>query len=201
MNPYNNNFGPFGFPRMGFPFPPFPPRRRTRIPLLDRQGIYELCTTGIEENVAGSYSVDYGVDPCIWKALPCECVVVWKVRHPISATGIALPVNVVVPKGSSSTVGGPANSSSVNGSKVPVVDNKSQQVAGGDVTTPIGQGTSIQRGYTTEHWVYVNKATDTFRLMGVTTGTNPVVNGGAAGGDTPAGGGDTPAAGGDTPAA
>lgn len=178
MNPFliNPLFGAAPF---------IPARRRTRIPTLDQHGIYELCTTGIEEVTTGdSFAVNYGVNPCVWNALPCECVVVWKVRHPVSTAGAALPVNVVVPtKGGGSTVSGSSNSSST-GSKVPVLDNKSSQVAGSDVTSPVGTGSSIQRYYTTEHWVYINKSAGTFRLMGVTTqGSSANANSGS---NTPA---------------
>lgn len=161
-----NNLSPFGIPGMGFPFPPVPARRRIRIPMLDQRGIYEVCTTGIVENVdATTPTVDYGINPCIWKALPCECVIVWKVRHLVTTAGADLPANVVVPTNGSTTVssGGSASSST----KIPIVDNKSKQVAGGDITTPSGTGDETQQGYTTEHWVYIDKASGTFRLMGV----------------------------------
>lgn len=174
MNPYNNNFGPFGFPMVGLPFPPFPVRRRTRVPLLDQRGIYEVCTTGMVENTdAAAPSVDYGIDPCIWRALPCECVIVWKVRHTVSTAGADLPANVVVPTGGRTTVSDTL-SGSASGSKIPVIDNKSTQVAGGDITVPAGSGSDAQRSYTTEHWVYIDKASGTFRLMGVTAAAAPV---------------------------
>lgn len=60
--------------------------------------------------------------------------------------------------------------------KIPVIDNKSTQVQGHDVTVP--QGTAapapqVQAGYTTEHWVYIDKCCGIFRLMGVTAINSP----------------------------
>lgn len=161
---FNNPFGPF-------PFAPF--ARRTNIPRLDNRGIPEICTTGIQENsgVAGvEDSVDYGINPRVWKALPNQCIILWKVRHSVSQAGADLPANVVVPtSSSSSTVSTP--SSTTGTKKVSIVDNKSNQVTGGDISTPTGTGTATQQGYTTEHIVYIDKCTGIFRLLGVTAAT------------------------------
>lgn len=200
MNPINN-LSPFGIPGMCFPLPP---RRRIRIPLLDQRGIFEVCTTGMVE-VTGDEndSVDYGINPDIWRALPCECVIIWKVRHPVSQNGAGLPVNVVVPTSGKTTVSNGSNTgsgvtSTSTGTKIPVVDNKSTQVEGHDVTVPVGNGSGAstqQLGNTTEHWVYVNKSAGTFRLMGViaqnsparsTTPTTPDSGDAGGGSDTPA---------------
>lgn len=150
------------------PMLPFGMRKNHRVRTLDNRGIYELCTTGIVENTtAENNTVDYGINPCIWRSLPNEFVAVWKVRHPVTTTGADLPVTVVVPTGnSSSTVNSSNSNSSVN--KIPVVDNKSTQATGKDVNVPAGTGDATQQGYTTEHWIYVNKCAGTFRLMGVT---------------------------------
>lgn len=173
INPYMN-FG-LGCPIGPF-FPPLGPgpaiRRRPRVPLLDRQGIFEICTTGIVEGAAGdaAATVDYGVNPCVWNALPCECVAVWKVRHSATAAGAALPATIVIPGQGNSTV---ADNSSSSTKKIPVADNKGTQVSGGDVSTTAGAApiAGRQQTYTTEHWVYINKSNGTFRLMGVTAAT------------------------------
>lgn len=155
---YNNSFSPF----------PLIPSRNRRVRTLDNRGIYELCTTGVVENTTGdNNSVDYGINPCTWRALPNEFVAVWKVRHPVTTAGADLPVNVVIPSGNSSSTVSSQNSNSST-SKVPVVDNKSTQATGKDVNVPAGSGSEAQQGYTTEHWIYVNKCAGTFRLMGVT---------------------------------
>ena len=85
ISPFNNPFGT--------PFGPF--ARRPRIPTVDQRGIPEVCTTGIIENLETEESVDYGINPCVWKALPNQSLILWKVRHPVSQNGASLPVNVV----------------------------------------------------------------------------------------------------------
>lgn len=151
----------------------------SRIPRIDIGGIYELCSTGIIENLEEESSVDYGVNPAAWKALPNEAVIIWKVRHPVTQNGASLPVNVVIPSGGSTST---VTSSNTTGAtkKVSVVDNKSTQVQGSDVTVPTGSGGSEQQGYTTEHMVYINKCNDTFRLLGVKAQNSPTAA------DTPA---------------
>ena len=69
-----------------------------------------------------------------------------------------------------------SENSNVGTTKIPVIDNKSTQVLGHDVTVP--QGTAapapqIQAGYTTEHFVYIDKCCGIFRLMGVTAINSP----------------------------
>lgn len=180
MYPFYNS--PFGIPPFMFPFV-LNARRGVNLPRVDKRGIPEICTTGIIENLEEESSVDYGINPCQWRALPCQTVILWKVRHPVSQNGADLPVNVVVPTGNgSSTV---TSSGSVAGtSKIPVVDNKSTQVKGRDVTVPAGSGSSspVQTSYTTEHFVYIDKASGIFRLLGVTAQDSPARS---AGGNTP----------------
>lgn len=173
----NNPYAMFGFP-LGFP--PFFPlmRRRAPYPLLDRRGMPEVCTTGLIENLEGESTVDYGINPCVWRALPNQATILWKVRHPVSQNGASLPVTVVIPTGNnSSTVVSTAGTK-----KIPVVDNKSTQVQGGDVTVPTGSGSETQQGYTTEHIVYIDKCAGTFRLLGVKAASAPA----QSGGNTPA---------------
>ncbi|MBC5635096.1 hypothetical protein [Parabacteroides hominis] len=180
MYPFNNNpFVPFG------PFGPFPrTARRTIVPRLDTRGIPELYTTGLVENTESEENtVDYGINPCIWKALPNQTLVLWKVRHPVSQNGASSPVTVVIPTGnSSSTVTSP--NSAAGTTKVKVVDNKSTQVAGRDVTVPTGSGAEEQQGYTTEHIVYIDKCAGIFRLLGVTAQNSPART--TVGSNTPA---------------
>lgn len=134
------------------------------VPRIDIGGIYVLETTGKYANTsANTTTLDYGINPCQWRALPNEGVMVWKVRHPVSTGEEAYPVTVVVPTSGSSTVNDPNTTTGTN--KVPVVDHKGTQVQGDDVTNT--------EGPYTEHWVYFNKNAGIFRLMGVqTTGGN-----------------------------
>lgn len=123
---------------------------RVPVPKLDRV-IPFLTTTGINE----SETADYGISPCLWKALPDEGIILLKVRH--SATTATLPATIVVPTSPvRSTV---VTEGSVMGTiKVPVVDNHNTQATAGDVVP----------GETTEHLVYYNKCSGVFRLLGVT---------------------------------
>lgn len=155
MFPFIN---PIAFPPFN-PFGPFPFTRRVRVPRLDVRGIPEICSTGIQENVAASGTVDYGINPCIWRQLPCQSIILWKVRHSATAANAGLPATVAIPTNSSSTtVNSPASNPGV--SKVPVVDNHSNQITAGDV---------VPTGSYTEHLVYIDKASGTFRLLGVNT--------------------------------
>lgn len=170
MYPFNIN--PF-FPGLG-PFGPIPVRRRS-IPIIDRRGIPEVCTTGVVENVESSSeedTVDYGINPRVWRELPNQTLILWKVRHPVSQNGASYPVTVVVPTGNAySTVTSPnTNAGTI---KLKVVDNKSTQVEGRDVTVPTGNGSEEQQSYTTEHLVYIDKCAGIFRMLGVTAQNSP----------------------------
>ena len=187
MNPFYNPLNPFGLPAAGIPpFLPFPGRRGTVVPRLDRLGVPLLVTTGIVENVESEEdTVDYGINPCVWRALPCQTIALWKVRHPVTDNGASLPVTIVIPTGNSSTTVTSKNAAAGT-TKIPVVDNKSTQVEGRDVTVPTGSGSSspVQTSYTTEHWVYIDKAAGIFRLLGVTAQNSPARA--ASGSNTPA---------------
>lgn len=150
--------------------------RRVIVPKIDVAGIPVIETSGyVETTDEATPTVNYGINPCIWRALPNRTVVLWKVRHLVSTAGATLPVNVVVPMANrNSTV--VSENSNVGTTKIPVIDNKSTQVLGYDVTVP--QGTAapapqIQAGYTTEHFVYIDKCCGIFRLMGVTAINSP----------------------------
>lgn len=59
-----------------YPFNPFIPiGQRNQIKLIDVGGIYELKTNAQQVTDA---SVDYGINPCYYNALPCECIVLLK---------------------------------------------------------------------------------------------------------------------------
>lgn len=149
--------------------------RRVAVPKVDLNGIPVIETTGYIETTDVNQTVDYGINPCIWNALPTRSVVLWKVRHPVTTAGATLPVNVVIPTTTrNSTV--TTENSTLGTNKIPVIDNKSTQVLGHDVTVPSGTASpapQVQSGYTTEHWVYIDKCCGIFRLMGVTAINSP----------------------------
>lgn len=136
------------------------------VPRVDIGGIYTLTTTGKASTEAET--LDYGFNPCAWRALPNEGILLWKVRHPVTEAESGYAVNVVVPTSGStrSTVISPNTATGTT--KVPVVDNKGTQTVGSDITNQ----TSETSAYT-EHLVYFNKCAGIFRLLGVksTAGT------------------------------
>lgn len=138
------------------------------VPRLDIGGIYTLATTG--KASAEAETVDYGFNPCAWRALPNEGTLLWKVRHPVTEAESGYAVNVVVPTSGSarSTVTSPNTTTGT--AKVPVVDNKGTQTVGGDITNQTAAG---ETSAYTEHLVYFNKCAGIFRLLGVksTAGT------------------------------
>lgn len=158
MYPFLNNS--LGVPGFAPVFPWGPIARRRNIPTIDMRGIPEICTTGIVE----ADTVDYGINPCLWRQLPCQAIILWKVRHPVTAAGAALPVTVVTPTGSGASTVTPSGSTAGT-SRTPVVDNKGSQVTGSDVTNAGGPFT--------EHLVYIDKAAGIFRMLGVTTTAAP----------------------------
>jgi hypothetical protein len=152
-----------------------PAYRRVVVPRIDNNSIPVIESTGYVETTEDVASVDYGINPCIWKALPNQAVIVWKVRHPVTTTGATLPVNVVIPAANrNSTV--VSDTTNIGATKIPVIDNKSTQVLGHDVTVPSGTAApapQVQAGYFTEHIVYINKCCGIFRLMGITAINSP----------------------------
>lgn len=166
MYPFDiNPYAAFGFPR--FPFGPGPviPRRRN---YLKRLEIFELPTMGVQLSAT---SVDYGINPCVYAQLPCECYVTLRIRQAVPAGGAALPVSVVVPTAGSSksTVTTPGSTSGTK--KVTVVDHTGGNVVGADVTE------------FTDVLALVDKSLGIIRFVNFVSGGTPAAD---AGGNTPA---------------
>lgn len=124
---------------------------------VDVGGIYELTTNAVQLT---DTSVDYGINPVCYNALPCESVVLLKIHAGTPAGGENLPVTVVTPNSGSSTV---VNESGSNAgtTKKPVTDSKNNPVTGADV---IGN---------TERLAYINKRTGVIRFLEFTASTTP----------------------------
>lgn len=153
-------FNPFGFPVIGLP-PVFPPSRRRQVKRLD---IFELPTTGVN---ATATTVDFGINPCVYRALPCECYVTFKVRQAVPVAGAALPVNVVTPTSSRSTVSDiPSGATGSGSQRTPIVDHKNTQVIGSDIVAP------------TERLAYLNKAEGIIRFVEFASGNTAAPTGG-----------------------
>lgn len=138
------------------------------VPRLDIGGIYTLATTG--KASAEAETVDYGFNPCAWRALPNEGILLWKVRHPVTEAESGYAVNVVVPTSGSARSMVTSPNTTTGTAKVPVVDNKGTQTVGSDITNQTAAG---ETSAYTEHLVYFNKCAGIFRLLGVksTAGT------------------------------
>lgn len=121
---------------------------------VDVNGIYELSTNAVQLNAG--VSVDYGINPCCYNALPCESIVLLKVHSGSPAGGESLPVNIVTPNRGQSTVSTGGSTSGIT--KVPVVDSQNTPVTGGDITG------------TTERLAYINKRTGVIRFLEFTAG-------------------------------
>lgn len=140
-----------------FPLYPFNPfitiGQRNQIKRIDVGGIYELKTNAQQVTDA---SVDYGINPCYYNALPCECIVLLKIHQGVAAASAALPVTIVTPNSGSTTVNGTANTSGTASgtTKVPVVDHAGNAVTGASVSE------------TTEALAYINKKSGIIRLLG-----------------------------------
>lgn len=115
--------------------------------------IFELPTTNV---TLSEESVDFGIDRCIYNALPCDCYISLRVNHLVPEGGEALPITIVVPNSSNSTnVGGTTNNGET---KIGVIDHNSDQVVGADLET------------TTEVFAFVSKGRGIIRFVNFETG-------------------------------
>ena len=133
-----------------YPFNPFIPiGQRNQIRRIDVGGIYELKTNAQQVT-------DYGINPCYYNALPCECIVLLKIHQGVAAASATLPVTIVTPNSGSTTINGTANTSGTTSgtTKVPVVDHAGNAVTGASVSG------------TTEALAYINKKSGIIRLLG-----------------------------------
>lgn len=119
-----------------------------QLPRIDVGGIFKLSTNAV---TLTETTVDYGINPCAYRALPCESLVLLTIHADVPAGGESLPVTVVVPNSGSSTV---SESGSTTGTtKVNVVDSQGTNVTGSNVSG------------STQRFVYINKNTGVIRLL------------------------------------
>ena len=152
-------FGGFGFGSFGgfgagrgaaFGFGNTPNLQR-----IDIGGIYVLSTNAVQLT---DETVDYGINPCCYNALPCEAIVLLKVHADVPAGGEALPVTIVLPTAGRTTLDATTPAGTASGTtKSPVVDSQGTQVVGEDI-----EGT-------TERLAYINKRTGVIRFLEFTS--------------------------------
>ena len=121
---------------------------------IDICGIYKLSTNAV---TLTETTVDYGINPCVYRRLPCESLVLLTIHSDVPAGGEALPVMLVVPNDGASTDS--EASSTAGTTKLNVVDSQDTNVT----------GTNIQGS--TQRLVYINKCTGKVRFMEFTNAT------------------------------
>lgn len=122
--------------------------RTSDLPRIDIGGIFKLSTNAVALTTT---SVDYGINPCVYRKLPNESLILLTIHSDAPAGGEALPVMLVVPNKGTSTVS-EANSTTGT-SKLNVVDSQGTNITGANV-----QGS-------TERFVYINKCTGVVRFL------------------------------------
>ena len=118
-------------------------------------GFFVLSTNAVQLT---DETVDYGINPCCYNALPCESIVLLKVHADVPAGGEALPVTIVLPTAGRTTLDATTPAGTASGTtKTPVVDSQGTQVVGEDI-----EGT-------TERLAYINKRTGVIRFLEFTS--------------------------------
>lgn len=132
-------------PLIGYPFPvnvnfgaP-----RTHLKRIDVGGIYVISTNSVVLDTTASQVV-YGFNPCEYRELPCESLILLTIHADVPTGGEGFPIHIAIPGGSTttSTTGSTSGSTST---RVPVVDSQGNNVTGANV-----QGT-------TERLLYLDK--------------------------------------------
>lgn len=110
--------------------------------------LYELVTKNV---VVTTTNTIFGINPRIWLSLPCEGLLLLKIRQVVPTTGETLPVQIAIPANSTvSTVG----------------DDTCCPVTGVAVVNPINVAvTGAAMVNNTERLVYFNKVRGVLRLM------------------------------------
>lgn len=120
----------------------------TGIDRVDVGGIFKLSTNAV---TLTDTTVDYGINPCVYNALPCESLVLLTIHADVPEGGEALPVTIVTPNNGTSTVS--TNGSNSGTTKTNIVDSQGTNVTGSNITG------------STQRFVYINKRTGIIRFM------------------------------------
>lgn len=141
MNPY------WWMPPVGL----VPQQPHSRLKRIDVGGIYKISTNSVVLDTTASQVV-YGFNPCEYRELPCESLILLTIHADVPTGGEGFPIHIAIPGGSTttSTTGTASGSTST---RVPVVDSQGNNVTGSNV-----QGT-------TERLLYLNKRTGAARFI------------------------------------
>ena len=120
-------------------------------------GVFIISTNAV--NITDT-SVDFGLDPCVYNSLPCECIVLFKFHTAVPAAAAALPVTVAIPNRNRTTLVTTGTTGTASTSTtVPVTDKDNSPVVGGDLDV------------VTEKLAYINKRTGVIKFTEFTTGS------------------------------
>lgn len=97
--------------------------------------LYELVTKNV---VVTTTNTIFGINPRIWLSLPCEGLLLLKIRQVVPTTGETLPVQIAVPA------------------------NSTVSTVGDDTCCPVTGAAMVNN---TERLVYFNKVRGVLRLM------------------------------------
>ena len=122
---------------------------------LEKLPVYKLCTNGFIDNGTNAL---FGIDPRVWRSLPCEGLALLKVRQAIPATANGLVVAIAVPTDSTVTTVGDSVSTV---SSIPVTNVAGETYTGQEFPT------------NTERLVYFNKGQGVIRTLDCCT--NPTM--------------------------
>lgn len=142
MNPY------WWMPPVGM----VPQQPQHRLKRIDVGGIYKISTNSVVLDTTASQVV-YGFNPCEYRELPCESLILLTIHADVPAGGEGFPVHIAIPSGSTTTTATPGATSGSTSTRVPVVDSQGNDVTGSNV-----QGT-------TERLLYLNKRTGVARFV------------------------------------
>lgn len=120
--------------------------------------LYELVTKNV---VVTTTNTIFGINPRIWLSLPCEGLLLLKIRQVVPTTGETLPVQIAIPANSTvSTVG----------------DDTCCPVTGVAVVNPINVAvTGAAMVNNTERLVYFNKVRRTLSRCSINAGPRNLI--------------------------
>lgn len=133
---------------------------RSSLKRIDVGGIYKISTNSVVLDTTASQVV-YGFNPCEYRELPCESLILLTIHADVPAGGEGFPIHIAIPGGSTttSTTGTTSGSTSA---RVPVVDSQGNNVTGANV-----QGT-------TERLLYLDKRRGVARFVEFTNAASTV---------------------------
>lgn len=131
-----------------YPFYPNFGYRQVRVPRLDYAGIPAMRTVAVTTDTTNS-EVIYNVNPCQFRSLPNEGIILLNIQHVPAAGSEAFPVSIATrPSGSTTTT-----TSTTSSSKIPLINGSGDQMVSNEVT----QGN--------RYFIYYNKCQGVFQTV------------------------------------